>query len=67
METEYQVMVDTVCEAYSEHYAFYNRGAVVNMLCELYPTAQISGQNIDATKAITDIREELANTYNIRK
>lgn len=55
-----QSEIDTVCEAYSEHYAIYNRGALINLLCELYPTRQC-----DVTEACATIRENLRVTYNI--
>ncbi len=53
-------MIETVCESYSEHYAIYSREALINLLCELYPTYQ--GNAVDILVAI---RKELKQTYNI--
>jgi len=52
--------IEMVCEAYSEHYATYNREAMINMLCELLPTSQC-----EVSSTLVEIREMLRKTYNI--
>ena len=60
--TSHTMIVDTICEAYSEHYTTYSVEAVINLLDELFPADENA---INLGKVLIAIRKKLKKTYNI--